>query len=177
MNREARVLAVLAVLIASLLGVAAAPASAHPRVATGPEAMAPAAPLVAPVASPVLDAGALGRSTRDPSVLGPVVALVLALVTVRLVRRRGLIAALALTVGVLAAETGVHSVHHLDDAQAAADCVVAVVTAQVQGTLDEPPAIDDTRPAEPVGSVPAPPSERPGPRPYRPDEGRAPPAA
>jgi hypothetical protein len=87
------------------------------------------------------------------------------------------VAGLALLVGVLAVEANVHAVHHLNDAQAAAQCVVAVVSAQVNGTLEQPPSVDDALAGAPVDSVLAPSPERPGSRSRRPDEGRAPPTA
>jgi hypothetical protein len=178
MSRQARALVVLAVLVVSLGGVAAAPASAHPRLPAPPvvDLTAPADTLAAAVATAAGDEAPRARAPGDASWLGATGALALALIALR-VRRRALVAGLGLLIGVLAVETGVHSVHHLDDAQAATACVIAVVTAQVHGAVGEPPAIEDARLAVPVGSVPAPASEQPGPRPRRPDEGRAPPTA
>ena len=56
------------------------------------------------------------------------------------------------------------------------ECTVATAIAQVHGTTEQVPAHDLWLPT-PVGEVLAPETDRPGARPLRPDEGRAPPAA
>jgi hypothetical protein len=111
----------------------------------------------------------------DP--LAPTVALAVALGGALIARRRGLVGALALGLVVLAVETGVHSVHHLADQQAAAECTVALASGNVHGTAEAPPATHAMWICVRVGVVVALALERPGARPLRPDEGRAPPAA
>jgi hypothetical protein len=59
--------------------------------------------------------------------------------------RRALALALTLILGVLAFESGVHSVHHIGDAQSGATCSVATATAQIAGTPG-----DDVSPAPPI---------------------------
>ena len=90
--------------------------------------------------------------------------------------RRVLVATLALALVVLAAETGVHSVHHLTDRHAAAQCAVASASAHLLGT-EQPVAPDGAWIAPPTSIVVVVQSVRFGSRPLRPDEGRAPPAA
>jgi hypothetical protein len=111
----------------------------------------------------------------DP--LAPTLALAVALGGALIARRRGLVGALALGLVVLAVETGVHSVHHLADQQAAAECTVALASANVHGTAEGPPATHAMWISVPVGVIVALALERPGARPLRPDEGRAPPTA
>jgi hypothetical protein len=173
-----RLPAVLAslVVLGLLFAGGATPAWAHPRQAQpvavvqpvaveqpGPAAI-PGAPLVA--AAPALN------TVPAWAALGLLLALALALSA----PRRTLVGALALVLVVLAAETGVHSVHHLADPQAAAECVVAVASAQVHGTA-QAIAVYDLHVFTPVAAVLAPEPDRPGARLLRPDEGRAPPAA
>jgi hypothetical protein len=131
----------------------------------------PPAPI--PAAAPARPAPA--PQPTDP--LPPTLALAVSLGIALTARRRALVAGLALGLGVLAVETGVHSVHHLADRQAAAECVVAVASANIHGTADSPPATRAVWIPVPVGAVVAPAPERPGARPLRPDEGRAPPTA
>jgi hypothetical protein len=109
--------------------------------------------------------------------LAPAIAVGLGLAAVVLLRRRACVAGLALVLVVLALETGVHSVHHLADRQGAAECVVALATAQMHGTAEAPPADHGSWITGPVGAVQAPAPGRPGTRPLRPDEGRAPPTS
>jgi hypothetical protein len=90
--------------------------------------------------------------------------------------RRALALALVLVLGVLAVETGVHSVHHLADRQAASECAVASVSAHVHGAA-QASAPDVTWVPTPIGTAPPLAVDRPGSRSIRPDEGRAPPAA
>lgn len=90
--------------------------------------------------------------------------------------RRALVVTLALVLLVLALETGVHSVHHLSDLQAASQCAAASASTHVQGT-EQPVAPDGVWVATPICAVTTPDFDRPGSRPLRPDEGRAPPAA
>lgn len=180
MTGQPRVRALLAALVVTLALVASAtPVWAHPR------AVAPAAvetvPPVAPVALPV------PAAPRAPAVpapaatpmgpLAPIAAMAIALAVAPTVRRRALVAALALVLVVLAVETGVHSVHHLADQRGAAECVVAMASANVQGTAASSPPAHALWMPRPIGAIVLPAPERLGARPLRPDEGRAPPAA
>lgn len=171
MTLQPRVFVVLALVIATGLGLAVpvTTAWAHPRAAppVADEVAAPA-PLAGPVAAAPLP---------TPPPLAPAMALGLALAMVLVLRRRALVPALALALVVLAVETGVHSVHHLADRPDAGECTVAVTTAQVHGTADTAPADYGLWTAVVLGAVPLPAPERPGSRPLRPDEGRAPPSA
>jgi hypothetical protein len=169
---------VAVVATASVL-LAAAPAWAHPRLAP---------PLVvADVALPASTAAAAAAPAESmPAPGAPALALIAALLVATLVvvlaatlagRRRALAVTLALLGVVLVAETGVHSVHHLDDAQGAAACAIAQATAQVDATIDPPAAADGLGVDAPGAPVTAGALEQPGTRPLRPDVGRAPPAA
>ncbi len=55
-------------------------------------------------------------------------------------------------------------------------CAVALVSTHLQGT-EQPVAPDGVWSATPIGAMTTPDVDRPGSRPLRPDEGRAPPAA
>jgi len=129
----------------------------------------------APVSVPVPAPAAAPPSAPTPLIPGLVLGVTVAAVLAS--RRRGVVGVLALALIALAVETGVHSVHHLADRQAAAECVVALATAQVHGTVEPAPHVHDLRLDVPIGSVAVASPERPGSRPSRPDEGRAPPAA
>lgn len=172
-----RRLSVPALLLATLggLGLAASAtrAWAHDRpVPPSPVVteIAVPAPLAAPVAAPA-------PSPPEMAPLAPAIALGLGLAAVVLLRPRASVVGLALVLVVLALETGVHSVHHLADQQGAAECVVALATAQMHGTVEAPPADHGSCIAVPVDAVLGLTPERPGSRLLRPDEGRAPPAA
>jgi hypothetical protein len=169
MIRLARPLVVLAILMVVSLILSTA-AWAHPRPVAPVDDEATPAPITIPVPAPA-------AAPSAPTPLVPGLVLGAAVVTMLASRRRGLVGVLALALVALAAETSVHSVHHLADRQAAAECVVALATAQVHGTVEPAPHVHDLRLDVPVGSVPVASSERPGSRPSRPDEGRAPPAA
>jgi hypothetical protein len=170
MIRPARLLVVLAMLMAVSLTLSTA-AWAHPR-PVPPSIDDEATPAPVSVPTPVPAAPPSAPTPLVPGlVLGVTVAAVLAS------RRRGLVGVLALALIALAVETGVHSVHHLADRQAAAECVVALATAQVHGTVEPAPHVHDLRLDVPLGSVAVASAERPGSRPSRPDEGRAPPTA
>jgi hypothetical protein len=143
------VLGVGAVLLAS----SAAPADAHRLLAASAEISA-APP--APVGEAPLDVVASAGDARPapnvprtsptlvaaPSGSPPVIALVVlaALLGVAAVRpRRALVVALVLVLAVLTFEAGVHSVHHLGDAQPA--CTIAAVSAHLSGiSVDSPDA-------------------------------------
>ncbi len=175
MTRRTRVLTVLTALVVAAVALAASPASvwAHPRLIEA-VALAPAPTL--PVAAPEPLPGPIsGGTTASPLILAGLLigGLGLALAA----RRRALVVALALVLIILAVETGVHSVHHLTDQKGGAECVVALASAHVHATAEPPAAVHDPWTGGPVDTVVAPAPERPGARPLRPDEGRAPPAA
>jgi|SRR6185369_4028880 len=177
MTRRTRVLTVVAALVAvSLMLADSVPSAwAHTGVVAGTAvAESTPPPAVLPVAAP---APLVVPAPVTPTSLGPVIALILALGTMLATRRRTLATALVPILVVLAVETGVHSVHHLADQKTAATCVVALASAHVHGTAEPSPAVHDLWIAAPIGAVVAPAPERPGARPLRPDEGRAPPAA
>ena len=188
-----RLLVLLMVLVATsaLLG-SATTALAHVRSApvtapaTPPVAQEPAPAITSSVtASPAPDIAPGGAAIRISSDLDAVVhglpvwaALLLALLAgVTLVApRRVLIVALVLVLAVIAVEEGVHSVHHLADQRAASHCAVAAASAHVQGAA-EPLAVPAVWIPTPIATVVASEPDRPGSRPLRPDEGRAPPSA
>jgi hypothetical protein len=180
MTGRPRVRASLAALVVSLaLAASATPAWAHPRAvvpAAAVETGSPATPVALPAAAPPAPV-VPAPVWPQPGPLAPAAVLAIALGLALTARRRALVTALALVLVVLAVETGVHSVHHLTDQRGAADCVVAMASANVHGTAASPPAVYAPWIPGPVGAVVAPAAERPGARPLRPDEGRAPPAA
>jgi hypothetical protein len=89
--------------------------------------------------------------------------------------RRPALAALSLLVGLLALESAVHSVHHLSDADAAAGCVVLSATQHVAGAGGG--GADTGGPVLVASAAPVIEGERIPPlQPFRPFEGRAPPA-
>ena len=152
------------VLAAGLVVAAGSPAWSHVGVSDLPTSVPIAAPttfLVAatPVASP----------------LWPFVALLLVGVLASLPRRRAVAFGLVLLLAVFAAESGIHSVHHLADQQGSMHCMIAAASAHLHGVaLDN--AIEARWLPTPVGAVVAAEPTRPGARLLRPDEGRAPPA-
>jgi len=183
-----RLLVLLMVLVATsaLLG-SATTALAHVRSvpATPPVAQESAPAVTSSVtASPAPDIAPGGATIRS----GPIpaqsstarlwAALVLALLAgvTLLAPRRVLIVALVLVLAVIAVEEGVHSVHHLADQRAASHCAVAAASAHVQGAA-EPIAVPEVWIPTPIATVVASEPDRPGSRPLRPDEGRAPPTA
>ena len=175
MTRRTRVLAVLAALVVAAVALVASPPSvwAHPRLI---EAVAVTPAPALPVAAPEPLAGPIsGGVTASPLILAGL--LIVGLGLVLAARRRALVVVLALVLIVLAVETGVHSVHHLTDQKGGAGCVVALASAHVHGTAEPPAAVHDPWAGGPVDTVVTPAPERPGARPLRPDEGRAPPAA
>ena len=178
MTGQARASALLAALVI-VLAASGTSVSAHPRAVAPVDAVevVPAAAPVAPVPAAPPAAAVPAPATPPPHPLVPTVALAVALGMALTARRRVLVAVLALVLLVLAVETGVHSVHHLTDQRGAAHCVVAMASANVQGTAASPPAAYALWTPDPVGTVVALAPERPGARPLRPDEGRAPPAA
>jgi hypothetical protein len=174
-----------ALAVAALLLAVSAPAAwAHPRLpavtlddvpeATAPVVAAPGAAVVPSAGAPVMKVAPV---VTAPGVsVWPLLAVVSVLALGLLAPRRVLATALILVFAVLAVETGVHSVHHLSDQQAASQCVVAVAAANVQG-MAEPIATAAPEVLTRVGTVVVSEFERPGARPLRPDEGRAPPSA
>jgi hypothetical protein len=165
------ILAIAGVLILGASSVA----SAHVRPASVTEALGPLIDVPEP-AAPLLARGSDSPAPPAPAALWLMFVLTLVLGLAIVAPRRTLVLVLVLVLGILAIETGVHSVHHLGDRQAAADCAVASATAHMNGAT-EPTPPDVTRVPTPVESVPLFAVERPGRRPSRPDEGRAPPAA
>jgi hypothetical protein len=162
--------------------VRAAPVTAP---ATPPVAQEPAPAITSSVtASPASDVAPGSAALRidpipAPSSTAPVWAALLLplLVGVTLVApRRVLIEALVLVLAVIAVEEGVHSVHHLADQRAASHCAVAAASAHVQGAA-EPVPVPVVWTPTPIATVVASDPDRPGSRPLRPDEGRAPPSA
>jgi uncharacterized membrane protein (TIGR02234 family) len=107
-----------------------------------------------------------------PSVL--LLALVLAASLVDVFRSRRTVAGLLIALlAVLAFEAGVHSVHHLGDADAAAQCVVASASSDLSGAGAGPVVV--IVPAETGDVAPPPQSGTLLPRFAHPDRGRAPP--
>jgi len=183
-----RLLVLLMVLVATsaLLG-SATTALAHVRSvpATPPVAQESAPAVTSSVtASPAPDIAPGGATIRSGPILAqsstaPLwAALLLALLAgvTLLAPRRVLIVALVLVLAVIAVEEGVHSVHHLADQRAASHCAVAAASAHVQGAA-EPIAVPEVWIPTPIATVVASEPDRPGSRPLRPDEGRAPPSA
>jgi hypothetical protein len=171
----ARTLVVRTMLVIVVLALAspvtsawAHPPPAPPTEAVGPTLDAPAFPAPAPV----LAENAPAPPAAVTIWLAAVLTLALGLGVVAPRRTLGL--ALVLVLGVLALETGVHSVHHLADRQAAAECAVASATAHVPGA-PQPTTPDIAWLSTPLGSAPLPVADRPGSRSIRPNEGRAPP--
>lgn len=175
MTRRTRALTVLTVLVVAAVALAASPSSvwAHPRLIEAVDLTpAPALPVTAPEPLP----GPISSGTTvSPLILAGL--LIVGLGLTLAARRRAIVVALALVLIVLAVETGVHSVHHLTDQKGGAECVVALASAHVHATAEPPAAVHDPWAGGPVDTVVAPAPERPGARPLRPDEGRAPPAA
>jgi len=187
-----RLLVLLMALVAAgaLLGPATT-AQAHVRSApvtapaTPPVAQEPAPAITSSVTASAAPAAASGSAALRidpipaPSSTAPVwAALFLALLAgaTLVAPRRILIVALVLVLAVIAVEEGVHSVHHLADQRAASNCAVAAASAHVQGAA-EPVAVAVLWIPTPIVTVVASDPDRPGSRPLRPDEGRAPPSA
>jgi hypothetical protein len=110
-----------------------------------------------------------------PLVLACLVLALIGLVSVRRRWRDAALLSLAGLLSVLAVETAVHSVHHLDDPLAVQTCVVLGSSGHVDGACDTTPAVAGltwTPYLSPLieGDVPF---ALPW---FRPDEGRAPPA-
>jgi hypothetical protein len=164
-------LTLLAVVGVLLTGVTT-PAWAHDR----PASMVDAPPI--PVPAPPAVSAADGPVSQPPSAatIWLVMVLTAALGLVIVQPRRALVLTLALIVGALAVEASVHSVHHLADRQAAAECTIAAVSANVHGA-EHPSTPDGAWVATPLDVRPAVDVDCPGRRSIRPDEGRAPPAA
>lgn len=169
---RSRVRALVALSVLALVGLAlvgpVSPASAHtrpmPLVDEPPATVAAVAVIATPVEPPA------------PATIWLALVLTVFLGVAVAAPRRALVVTLALVLVLLALETGVHSVHHLSDLQAASQCAVASASTHVQGT-EQPVAPDGVWVATPIGAVTTPDFDRPGSRPLRPDEGRAPPAA
>jgi len=163
-----RLAPVLLLLVVAVLATAA-PVSAHSK-------LTPVVDTAAPAPEPV---GALlqERLTAAPGGpdLGWVALAVVASAALALLasRRRAMALLLVLIAGVLAFESGVHSVHHLGDD---ASCAVAWVSGQLSGEV-----LEVTVAAAPLAitgaGVPAAPTPAADSRSLAPDAGRAPPSA
>jgi hypothetical protein len=147
------------------------PAWAHDRTspAPAPPMRVAAAPVVA-IPVEVLSAG-----TPEPSVPWAALLLLGAIGAAAVSRQRRLVAiTLVAIVALLAFETGVHSTHHLDKPQDAAQCTVAGMSAQlsadVVNVMVEAPLL------APQAIAPALASPVLAARAIAPDAGRAPPA-
>ena len=167
-----RVRALIALTVLALVGLAlagsVAPASAHTRPVPLVEEPPPSVAAVAVTATPV--------EPPAPATIWLALVLTVLLGVAVVVPRRALVVTLALVLVVLAIETGVHSVHHLSDRQAASQCAVASASTHVPGA-EQPVAPDGAWIATPIGALTTPDFDRSGSRTLRPDEGRAPPAA
>jgi hypothetical protein len=136
----------LPVLLVALVAGLAVPVAAHPP-ATGPGSST--ADLEAPAVSVVSFGPALTQTLTSgaPDPTTPWVAMVvtgMAALAVAWRPRRAVALTLVLVAAVLAFETGVHSAHHLGQADEAARCVVAGVSSHlsadvVHATADAPP--------------------------------------
>jgi len=181
--RRSLTLLMLVVALGVLLGPATT-ALAHVRPVTATASQEPASivtPEVAPVEAPIATSGATARLASIPTPasdapLWAALVLTILLGAAVVVPRRVLIAGLVLLLLVAGFEASVHSVHHLADQRAAAQCAVAAASAQVQGATEPVPVPMVGVPA-PIGAVVTPEPVRPGSRSLRPDEGRAPPSA
>jgi hypothetical protein len=163
-----RQLLFLLFLVAALLG-AAAPALAHQPLAADP--LPPVSPAV------VVPSLVETLTSAAPAPAPPWTAIVVVAVAALAVAwrpRRVVALALVLVAGVVAFETGVHSAHHLGQADEAARCAVAAMATQLNADL-----VDITLDAVPVGvfatriTALAPPAVAA--RLVAPDAGRAPP--
>jgi hypothetical protein len=173
--RRARAVPTILAIVGLLLLGAVTSASAHVRPVSPAEAAGALVDIPEPaMAPPPVRPDAPAPPASATLVLTVVLTLVLGLSVVT--PRRTLVVALVLVAGVLTVESGVHSVHHLADRQAAADCAVASATAHVHGATPLA-APDVTWVPTPIGLAPLLAVEHHGRRPSRPDAGRAPPAA
>ena len=169
MRAPARLLVALVLVLAAGLVALGEPAWAHVR-----RVEAPAVTTVEPVAIPPATTQIVAASPAPPS-LWPLLALVPLGALAVAAPRRALGLALIALLSIFAAESAVHSVHHLADQQAAAQCVVSVASAHLHGATPDAPDDGISEPAV-VGAVSIAKLDRPGARFIRPDEGRAPPA-
>ena len=177
-------------LIAAPALLLAAPAEAHRGVLSAPAPLiAPAAdldrvPVVVPVpadrslraAPKVPEARAWVAVPRQLSVPWGLLAAAGLGVLLAGVRRPRVTVALALVllVGLLAFESGVHSVHHLGDPGRASGCVLAATSLNLSGLEVEPVALDGGLAAIGPPFLAVAPLHAPA-RPESPHEGRAPP--
>jgi hypothetical protein len=136
------------------------------------------APAPVPAATNRAASASLAAAPTPSRTAGLGVALILSLVLAATIvtPRRVLIAALVLILTIIAVEESVHSVHHLADQRAAAQCAVAAASAQVQGAT-QPVAVPAVWLPTQIGAVVPVEPDQPGRRSLRPDEGRAPPSA
>ena len=164
-----RSLPLLVLLVATLVVGAVVPAAAHQR--PEPDPFPAASAVVAPPLVETLTSAA--PAPAPPWAVIAVVAVVALAVASR--PRRSLAVALVLVAGILAFETGVHSAHHLGQAEDAARCAVAGMATQLSADLVDialdavPITVSESRIvalASPVVTA----------RLVAPDAGRAPPA-
>ena len=122
-------LALVLMLVAMLVAGVVAPAAAHRPPAVDP---LPAAPIV--VASSLTDT--LTSAAPAPAPPWAVIAvLAVAALAAAWRPRRAVAVTLVLVAAVLAFETGVHSAHHLGQAEEAARCAVAAMATQLSADL------------------------------------------
>jgi hypothetical protein len=159
-----RVFPFVLLVVAALVAAAAAPVAAH---------TVPAAPAL--VIVPALTESLTSAAPAPTPPWGVIAVVVVAALVVAWRPRRVIALALVLVASVLAFETGVHSAHHLGQAEDAARCVVAGMTAQLSADL-----VDTTLDAQPLlvleRRLPALASPVVAARSVAPDAGRAPPA-
>ena len=156
-------------LVVMVVVAVVAPASAHRR----PEADAVSPATTVAVVPPLVETVSSSAPEAAPP-WGTVAIVACAALAVAWRPRRVLALALVLVAGVLAFETGVHSAHHLGQADEAARCAVAGMATQLSADLVDssigavPARVLETRlavPAAPVVTA----------RVIAPDAGRAPP--
>jgi hypothetical protein len=174
MQTSARV-AVLTLMLAVLaLPIGPPPVSAHVRAREAAAATTPPVKIRVDVRR-IAPPGPATPGVPAHAPLWPSAMLAAAVLLVVATPRRALAMALLLILAVFAAETAVHSVHHLTDQQPSR-CVAASASAHVHGTALDPPAELLLCPPARAGAVVTIASAFPGSRSLRPDEGRAPPS-
>jgi hypothetical protein len=157
------------VLVAALVAGAVVPAAAH-RPPTGEPL--PAAAIVVPV--PALTETLTSALPAPAPPWAAIAVIAIAALAVAWRPRRVIALTLVLVAGVLAFETGVHSAHHLGQADEAAQCVVAGMATQLNADLVG--AAVDAAPADVLETaLAALASPAVAARPIAPDAGRAPP--
>jgi hypothetical protein len=164
-----RRLALILVFVATIVAGAVVPAAAHRPPAA--DAL-PAESFVVPVPSLTEVMTSAAPAPASPWAAMAVIAVAALAVAWR--PRRVLALTLVLVAGVLAFETGVHSAHHLGQAEEAARCAVAAMATQLSADLAG--TAPDTVPVHVIEILVAAPAAPVVPaRPVAPDAGRAPP--